>query len=126
MPEPDVAELEHIVDKCLEKDRTLRYQHAADIRADCSAQRDTDSRRVSTRVELQPHAQPKRRMSGCSDRHPACRTAIVAGYRSFHPTPDWTNKDTIVLADFQHRRPGVRRHASPGLAAQPSTIFSLI
>ncbi|HET9307741.1 MAG TPA: protein kinase [Candidatus Sulfotelmatobacter sp.] len=32
---PDVpAELERIIDKCLEKDRHLRYQHAADIRTD--------------------------------------------------------------------------------------------
>src|SRR5439155_27254093 len=32
---PDVpAELERIIDKCLEKDRNLRYQHASDIRTD--------------------------------------------------------------------------------------------
>ena len=32
---PDVpAELERVIDKCLEKDRNLRYQHASDVRTD--------------------------------------------------------------------------------------------
>src|SRR6201997_951245 len=42
---PDLpAELERIVAKCLEKDRSLRYQHASDIRTDLQRlKRDTES-----------------------------------------------------------------------------------
>ena len=42
---PDVpSKLEEIIDKCLEKDRKLRYQHASDVRTDLQRlKRDTDS-----------------------------------------------------------------------------------
>ena len=45
---PDLpAKLEDIINKALEKDRNLRYQHAADIRADLQRlKRDTDTGRV--------------------------------------------------------------------------------
>src|SRR6201984_2289385 len=45
---PDVpAQLEHIVGKCLEKDRNLRYQHASEIRTDLQRlKRDTESGRA--------------------------------------------------------------------------------
>ncbi len=47
---PDVpAELERIIDKCIEKDRNLRYQRASEIRTDLQRlKRDTDSSRVVT------------------------------------------------------------------------------
>jgi serine/threonine protein kinase/tetratricopeptide (TPR) repeat protein len=45
---PDLPpKLEEVISKCLEKDRTLRYQHAADIRTDLQRlKRDSESGRV--------------------------------------------------------------------------------
>jgi serine/threonine protein kinase len=41
------ADLERIINKCLEKDRNLRYQHAADVRTDLQRlKRDAESARV--------------------------------------------------------------------------------
>src|ERR1700687_3548327 len=47
---PDLpAELERVINKCLEKDRNLRYQHASDVRTDLQRlKRDTESARVTT------------------------------------------------------------------------------
>jgi eukaryotic-like serine/threonine-protein kinase len=47
---PDLpAKLEDVINKCLEKDRDLRYQHASEIRTDLQRlKRDTDSRSAIT------------------------------------------------------------------------------
>jgi TolB-like protein len=53
---PDLpAELERIVNKALEKDRDVRYQHASDIRADLKrVKRDSDSGKMTTSDGARP------------------------------------------------------------------------
>jgi len=53
---PDLPpKLEEIINKCLEKDRNLRYQHAADIRTDLQRlKRDTESAGYPQRYGLKP------------------------------------------------------------------------
>jgi Tol biopolymer transport system component/predicted Ser/Thr protein kinase len=47
------VELERIISKCLEKDRNLRYQHAADLRSDLQRlKRDTGSGRLATTIPV--------------------------------------------------------------------------
>jgi serine/threonine protein kinase/Flp pilus assembly protein TadD len=57
---PDLPqELERILNKALEKDRALRYQHASDIRTDLQRlQRDTDSRHFVSSSVLAEQAAP--------------------------------------------------------------------
>jgi eukaryotic-like serine/threonine-protein kinase len=57
---PDLPQrLEEVVNKALEKDRNLRYQHAADMRADLQRlKRDTDSGRTAQHSLLEEAAAP--------------------------------------------------------------------
>ena len=49
------AELERIISKCVEKDRSLRYQHASDIRADLKRlKRQLDSRQALHAWTVEP------------------------------------------------------------------------
>jgi serine/threonine protein kinase/tetratricopeptide (TPR) repeat protein len=71
---PDVpAELERIINKALEKDRTLRYQHAAEMRADLQRlKRDTESGK-STPISTQLVAVER------SGLKPIARVALTVG-----------------------------------------------
>jgi serine/threonine protein kinase len=100
--------LEDIINKALEKDRNLRYQHAADIRADLQrVKRDTESGHglaaSAGDVAMQEASAPR----GANPWKIAVSVLLVAllgsgglYYRSRLPGKRLTDKDTIVLADF--------------------------
>jgi serine/threonine protein kinase len=100
---PDVpADLERVIDKCLEKDRDLRYQHASDIRTDLQRlKRDTDSGRVTSKAE--PAVTTVTRWQMIVPAAAALLALSVAGYFYSHRTPKLTDTDTIVLADFENK-----------------------
>jgi len=101
------AKLEEIIHKALEKDRNLRYQHAADIRTDLQRlKRDSESGRAavssSGRVGTGTLARPRRAKLGYITAA-ILFSALIAGglyYRSHQERKRLTEKDTIVLADF--------------------------
>jgi serine/threonine protein kinase/tetratricopeptide (TPR) repeat protein len=99
---PDVpAELERIIDKCLEKDRDLRYQHASDIRTDLQRmKRDTDSARVTVSGKAGFATRTGKRSKMIVPVAVSALALSVGAYFYFHRPAKLTNKDTIVLADF--------------------------
>jgi serine/threonine protein kinase/Flp pilus assembly protein TadD len=97
---PDVSpELEHIIDKALEKDRNLRYQHASEIRADLQRlKRDSDPATPAAKTAAETRIGKPWRVALLAG--VAAVVLSVAGYFYLHRTPKLTDKDTIVLADF--------------------------
>ncbi len=95
------AELDGIINKALEKDRDLRYQHAADMRTDLKRlKRAADSVRVATSAKPGATTGIAKRWKVIVPAAVAMLAFFVAGYFYFHRTPKLTDKDTIVLADF--------------------------
>jgi serine/threonine protein kinase/tetratricopeptide (TPR) repeat protein len=103
---PGVPEqLERVIDKCLEKDRDLRYQHASDVRADLQRlKRDTDSGQLAVRDERRSAPGLMRRWKVIVPAIGAVLALLVAGgYFFTGRASTLTDKDTIVLADFDNR-----------------------
>jgi tetratricopeptide (TPR) repeat protein len=99
---PDTPpKLEEIINKCLEKERNLRYQHASDIRTDVHRlKRDTDSARVMVSAKAGAATDIGLRWKTIVPAVVAVLALSVGSYFYFHRTPKLTDKDTILLADF--------------------------
>ena len=104
-PDLPVA-LEQIVNKCLEKDRNLRYQHASDIRTDLQRlRRDTESAHISaahsgaatgTRIKTKWSV-------GLSLAVLLATFAAAALYYHFRQHRVLTEQDTVVLIDVENK-----------------------
>jgi Flp pilus assembly protein TadD len=99
---PDVpVDLARILEKCLEKDRNLRYHHAADLRTDLQRlKRDSGSELLPTgpRAGVLRHIATGRNVIAAAVAAAVVLSAGTYGY--FHRAPRLTNTDTIVVADF--------------------------
>ena len=94
-------ELERIIAKCLEKDRDLRYQNAADIRTDLRRmKRDSESAPLTTSPQSRSAPAIGKLWKVVAPAAVAALALSLASYFYFHRTPKLTDKDTIVLADF--------------------------
>jgi len=103
---PDLPpELERIINKAIEKDRKLRYQHAADIRTDLQRlKRDTESGRVSATAatSVPSRVSPRTRTWAISAVVLVIVAALSVGlyrYRSHRATPS-NGRDPLFVAEF--------------------------
>src|SRR5262245_25011348 len=102
---PDVPpKLEEIIAKLLDKDRTLRYQSAADLEADLRRfKRDSDASRSATGIA----PPPMKRRSWARVMIPTAAVVVAAMVAAVlfptHRAPALSERDVILLADFDNK-----------------------
>jgi len=101
------AGLDKIICRALEKDRERRYQHASDLRSDLLGLKRATESGTSAVISAVPAAtHPKRHIAGWMLALSAGVVAIVVAFGVFfysHRATALTERDTIVLADFDNK-----------------------
>jgi serine/threonine protein kinase/tetratricopeptide (TPR) repeat protein len=125
------TELEHIIGKCLEKDRNLRYQHASEICADLQRlKRDTGSQRGISNQSVPSRSRIASRWKAIVPAATIVLALSIAGFFYLRAVPKLSDKDTIVLADFANSTgdPVFEGTLRQGLAVQleQSPFLSLV
>jgi len=97
---PDLPpELERIINKALEKDRDLRFQTAAELRADLKRmKRDSESGRISSAQSPLPSPKPKRRWMYVVAA--LLMLAVIGAAVYFFLQPSWFQPAAISSADW--------------------------
>jgi len=92
--------LEDIINRALEKDRDLRYQHASEMRSELQRlKRDTDSGKSVVGEDAIP-ARREKPVTWIAGAALVAVVAVLAGFFLFRRPAKLTDKDSIVLADF--------------------------
>ncbi len=115
--------LEDIIHRALEKDRNLRYQHAADLRADLQRlKRDSDSQRFTAATPAAPIA--NKRLPWLAALIVLVIGGLAAWYFVTHRPAKFTDKDTHRPRRLhQHnRRQRLRRHPEAGTVGPAGAI----
>lgn len=121
---PEVpARLEEIINKCLEKDADLRYQHASDVRSDLKRlKRDTDSQRsaiAGDEAKTGTHPIATNRASGQSG------VAQASGQTRIAEPAATPSSASVLLAEAKRHKTGVVVGATVALAVVAAVLWLL-